>query len=654
MPRLIALLLMMGSTLSLSAQSNLDSLLNLLKATSAESEKVNIYSKICWDYLKRDLPDSAAYYADSVQLLATELKDSTGIIRAHYYHGIIARLKTDYPKALSHLNKYLLYYEHKGDSSRVAGALYLIGVVQSHYGNYEKSLAAYYRSLAVEEADSNYYSVGYTLNVIGIILKETAAYQDAIRTFSQALIIFDSLNALSDKTDVLVNLGNTHSMLENFGEAKKYYLQALEIDRATGKTSGIAFSLANLAYLFDKMKQYDSALIYHQEALAIREKLSRPEDLSRSLIGVGRGYLQLKKFEEAKPYLLRALELTRQIGSKPMQRDVHSNLATLYERVGNPQKALAHFKQYEIFKDSILNEETIKKVNELEIRYDVSEKEKQITLLAKEKEIQQMAAQRQSIITKIFIAGFVILFILSTLTIYIFRQRLLLTKKNNEIKEVNLKQQLTELEMKALRSQINPHFLFNCLNSINRMIVKRENENASLYLKKFSKLVRLILENGEANRVSLQNELALIEAYIQLEELRFKGKIGYEIFVDEKIEKENTFLPPMVLQPFVENAIWHGLMHKNVDEQGRIKIAVKEYNEALLCTIEDNGVGRVMSEAFKENNSDKTKSIGIKITEERLRLIGKERLQDLVKIVDLNDTFNVATGTRIEICIPLS
>src|SRR5690606_38695141 len=117
------------------------------------------------------------------------------------------------------------------------------------------------------------------------------------------------------------------------------------------------------------------------------------------------------------------------------------------------------------------------------------------------------------------------------------------------------------------------HFLFNCLTSINRMIVKGDNENASLYLKKFARLVRLIVENGEATRVSLEDELALIEAYIQLEELRFKSKIGFEIDIDEKVEKENTFLPPMILQPFVENSIWHGLTSKDNGEQGRIRIA---------------------------------------------------------------------------------
>lgn len=183
------------------------------------------------------------------------------------------------------------------------------------------------------------------------------------------------------------------------------------------------------------------------------------------------------------------------------------------------------------------------------------------------------------------------------------------------------------------------------------MIVKGDHENASLYLKKFSKLVRLIVENVEGGRVSLENELALIESYIQLEELRFKGKIAYEISIDKDIEKENTFLPPMVLQPFVENAIWHGLMHK--DSDGHIRIAVKEDKDALLCTIEDDGVGRGKSKELQQRDEVKTKSLGIKITEERLRLMNKLRMDDLIRIVDLHDN-GEATGTRVEISIPFS
>jgi LytS/YehU family sensor histidine kinase len=241
--------------------------------------------------------------------------------------------------------------------------------------------------------------------------------------------------------------------------------------------------------------------------------------------------------------------------------------------------------------------------------------------------------------------------------IYTTHQRLknqkLLAEKDKEIKEVNFKQQLSELEMKALRAQINPHFLYNCMNSINRMILEKENEMASQYLAKFSKLVRLILENAEKPTVSLQNELAMLEAYINLEGLRFKGKINYTISVDESVDPDATYLPSMVLQPFVENAIWHGLMNKKNGVSGMIKISVKEENEILNCSIEDNGIGREAARELREKSVLKTKSMGMKITEERLKLIAKEGWEKLVHIIDLKDQLNQALGTRVEITIPL-
>lgn len=413
-----------------------------------------------------------------------------------------------------------------------------------------------------------------------------------------------------------------------------------------------------MAFMFDEMGQYDSALLYHLKALKIRETLTDKHDLAHSLIGTGRGYRFAGNFKLASDCLFKAVDLSSEIKSKPMLVDAYLNLSELYAETGDYKKAHHFLELYKIMSDSILNEESSRQMNNLQIRYETEKKDQQITLLAKEKEIQEKEADRQSTLKNVFLAGLTLVILLTLLLGYVYKQKLknqkLLAAKDTEISEAHFKRQMTDLEMKALRAQINPHFLFNCLNSINRMIVKGENENASLYLKKFSKLVRLIVENVETNRVSLENELALIESYIQLEELRFKGKIGYEIFIDEKIEKENTFLPPMVLQPFVENAIWHGLMHKETNEQGHIKIAVKEDNDTLLCTIEDNGVGRRKSEEMKEKNDGKTKSIGIKVTEERLKLLSKERIKELIRIVDLKDTFDAAVGTRVEISIPIS
>jgi tetratricopeptide (TPR) repeat protein len=654
MYRSMAFVFILGFATTVCAQSGLDSLLNVLKNNPKESDKTILYGKISWAYIGQGNHTLARLYADSVRMVATRLGDSVGIYKAQYYYGVIGRYTGEYAAALEYFDNYLRFHASRGDSARVAGVLYQIAVVHGQYGNYEKSLAVQQRSLAIEEAAANAYSVGYILNSIGIIYKETRSYDDAILTFNKALAIFDSLQELVDKTNVLVNLGNTYSAMKRFDQAMPYYHQALEIDKRIGKERGVAMSLANIAFVHDSMGAYDSALVYHRKALAIREKFSDAEDLSRSLIGVGLGYLQLGKFSEARPYLLRALEVSKRTHSKPLLQDVHLNLSNLYQRMKQPVQALNHLEQYQVYKDSIFNEQTMEKISELEIKHAVSDKIKQIALLKKEKQIQQQEAGRQATIRKALIAGFLFVVVLAAFGVYAFRQRLLVMRKDKEIREANLRHQLSELKIQALRSQINPHFMFNCLNSINRMIVRGDNEEASLYLKKFSKLLRLIVENGEANRVSLENELTLIESYIQLEELRFKNKIGYEIVVDDGIEKENTFLPPMILQPFVENSIWHGLMNKSADETGRIRIAVKEEDETLVCMIEDNGVGREKSRELKEDIPGKTQSVGISITEERLKLLSRDRLRNLIKFVDLKDNFETAIGTRVEIRIPLS
>ncbi len=647
-------LLMICPVIVTQAQYNLDSLLNELKPPHSANDKIILYAKTTWSYLTLSEMDLAAKYADSVYITAAASADSVGIMKAHYYYGIIGRFRGDYKNALRHLQTYLSFHEARGDSSRVAGALFQIGVVHSKYGNYEKSLAAHQRCLAIEEAANNAYSIGYTLNSIGIIYKETGALETAITYYNKALIIFDTLQELVDKTGTLVNLGNTYSDMEQFDVAMNYYREAMRIDEQTGKKHGVALSLANIAFLYDKRGNFDSALVYHQRALNIRKDLPYSEDLVRSLIGVGRGYLKLGRAGEAQAYLQRALAMASENHSKPLLRDAHNNLSDMYEQMGNHKRAMYHFRQYDVFKDSILNEQTAERINELQIKHEVADKVKQIALLESEARLQEAEARRQGNFRTMLLAGMALIIALATSIIYVIRQRYLISQKDNQIKEANLRHQLSDLKMQALRAQINPHFLFNCLTSINRMIVKGDNENASLYLKKFARLVRLIVENGEATRVSLEDELALIEAYIQLEELRFKSKIGFEIDIDEKVEKENTFLPPMILQPFVENSIWHGLTNKDNGEQGRIRIAVREDQESLVCMIEDNGVGRERSRALDDVMPGKKRSVGMTITEERLKLLSPERLKDLVRIVDLKDAFDAAIGTRVEIRIPLS
>jgi len=205
-----------------------------------------------------------------------------------------------------------------------------------------------------------------------------------------------------------------------------------------------------------------------------------------------------------------------------------------------------------------------------------------------------------------------------------------------------------------MQAQINPHFIFNCMNSINQMILDGDNPNASKYLTKFGKLIRMVLENTESTEVSLKDELTLLEAYIQLEALRFHGEIQHKINVKGDIDLENTYLPSMVLQPFVENAIWHGLINRKDSGNGQIQISIEHQGEQLVCQIEDNGVGRQKAFELQQRSVYKTKSLGLKITEERLRLLSKELQRQLIHITDLTDQAGEALGTRVTVNIPIS
>src|SRR6185503_2433203 len=156
---------------------------------------------------------------------------------------------------------------------------------------------------------------------------------------------------------------------------------------------------------------------------------------------------------------------------------------------------------------------------------------------------------------------------------------------------MDTQRKMTEIEMQALRAQMNPHFIFNCLNSINRYIVKSDQVTASLYLTRFAKLIRLILDNSNSRTVILTNELEALKLYIEMEALRFDKKFSYNITIEKNLSTDNIDVPPLIIQPYVENAIWHGLLHKESD--GRLDIYVNMIDENMLqCIIEDNGVGR--------------------------------------------------------------
>lgn len=217
----------------------------------------------------------------------------------------------------------------------------------------------------------------------------------------------------------------------------------------------------------------------------------------------------------------------------------------------------------------------------------------------------------------------------------------------------DFERKLAEVEMSALRSQMNPHFVFNCLNSIKLYSLENDSHTASEYLTKFSRLIRLVLENSRSEKVTLENELETLQLYLDMEAMRFKNKVNYQINVQPNIDISFIEIPPLLIQPYVENAIWHGLMHKT--EGGKIVIDVLNPSpNQLKIEITDNGIGRKKAQEIKSKSASRNKSFGIRLTAERLELINQiYKTNASVEVIDLYNNSQEALGTKVIISISL-
>jgi len=290
-------------------------------------------------------------------------------------------------------------------------------------------------------------------------------------------------------------------------------------------------------------------------------------------------------------------------------------------------------------RDSISLYKRNKDILEVNISYETEKKEHELSRLS-EDNINKEKQLRQSYIT---VAGSIILVLLTLLlAIVLIRQN----KLRNEQRTLLLQQRLFRLQM-------NPHFLYNSLASIQNFIIHKNPSEASSFLSKFSKLVRQILNSSATEYISLDEELDSIENYLSLQKIRYRDMFDYSIETDEAMDTETTSIPPMLAQPFIENAIEHGL--KNKDSKGFIHISIKQANGYFILEIEDNGVGRAKAKELEKAERKDHKSMATTITADRLNSLNKKLKQKIrFEIIDLKDEKGNATGTKVVFEIPLS
>lgn len=320
-------------------------------------------------------------------------------------------------------------------------------------------------------------------------------------------------------------------------------------------------------------------------------------------------------------------------------------ITVIYKEYNDYKKTLECNKIASAYKDSVFNITSQEKVLELQTKYETEKKEAEIIRLTKENQIRLLEAEKQKTHIKYILAIAIITIILGIILFNYYR----LKQKNyqHELEKKNL-----NIEKRLLMAQMNPHFIYNLLNSIQSFISGNNSYMAEKYLSKFAKLIRYNLENTRNTFINLNDEINSLQINLELEKLRFDDKFDFEIKTSPNINLINTQIPPMLVQPFVENAIIHGILNKK--DKGHISVNFSSEKKSLLCTIEDDGVGREKSAEINSQKKSKHKSLGMQLVHDRIELLTDQKKSDIsVGIIDLKDEAGNAKGTRIILKIPL-
>ncbi|WP_312195608.1 tetratricopeptide repeat-containing sensor histidine kinase [Epilithonimonas vandammei] len=560
--------------------------------------------------------------------------------RIYHNTGLIYQYNDEYKKALGyHQKAFELFVKIKNEKLGLT-ALNSVGACYTNLNDYKKALNCYFQVLKIAETQNNESEMGLASGNIGLVFKRIGNFEKAYAYFEKAIAIYSKINDMRNLINTYQSYGTAKDSNNDQKGAIKLYEKGLRL-ATKPEYDNLKYDLINglgVAYL--AQKNYEKAIDFLKQSLVYYRENENKRKLSITnlhysevLTEAPDEILKKNNINPSEKYNL-AISLLKENVKIDEKLEIPESLmydkellAKIYEKKGDYKNALHEFKDFQRLKDSLAFSENREEAIKKEMQYNADKKE----TLAKA-EIGKQKVIRNAIVTVsliVLIAG-VFLFLG-------FRKR---QKIKAEQKEILLKAEISETELKALRAQMNPHFIFNALNSIADYINKNDARSADYYLGKFAKLMRGILENSEEKEISLSEELKMLEFYMDLESLRFKNKFNYEVKIADDINPENTLIPPMILQPFVENSILHGLAKKEND--GKITIHIDKTEDLLKCTIEDNGIGR------KNPNENLNKSYGVKLTRERIALFDKSKNSDSgVFYTDLE------TGTRVELRLPL-
>jgi tetratricopeptide (TPR) repeat protein len=593
--------------------------------------------------------DAIASYEQNLNI-NQELKNKANIAVAYQNIAFIYKTWGKYPEALKCYDKYVKISSEIDDKDNLAYGYVNIGEIYKNLGNYPLGLENSLMALKFAQEAGNTHRVIDSYNTIGSVYLHQKNYTDALRNYTLSLNTGIASKDKLGAADAYENIANTYEELGNEAKSIFNYDSSLTIYKEINHLNGIATCHNGIGTVLYNQGHYIEALKKFSASLNEYKKTEYNIGVTQALLNLGKTNFKMRQYSKAMQFFNSGLALSDSIGSKDYTRDFYAQLASLDSIEGNWRSAFLNQKLYTQYHDSLLNEENIKKTVQIQLKNDFDRQQDSIKVVQDKKELEsKVEISRQKLIRNSIAFGSGIV-VLSSVFIFFFYKRK--RDARQQQKEMKLSLQVSETEMKSLRSQMNPHFIFNALQSIQTFLIDHKPDDANTYLLKFSKLMRLVLENSQHKEISLRKDMQALELYMQLESIRLTHPFTYAFHIDPGIDEETDIIPPLILQPFVENAIWHGLQYKA--EPGHIDIYISKKNNELHVIVEDNGVGRDMSKQFQQPVLMKKESLGIKLTEERLKILSDlKKIKAQFSITDLFTADNQPAGTKVELSLPL-
>jgi len=630
---LFFLLLILHPDLSLSttaqSQEDIEKLITQLRQEKDASKKAILYNEVARGSASIDLAMGERYAVEGIAFAKKEgLRKELGTL---YNAAAVVRIfQGNNTPALAYMDSAITIFTEIDDKSGLANSLGNKGRIYYMIGNYSQALELQLRCLKTNEALNDKSEIATALaNVLGIYYVQKD-FKRALEVGYRALSLYNEVNELDGLALISYNLASVHLELNALDSAYYYANKTIDFFGKMNNFEGIADGNRILSDVFRKQKKFDLALEKINAAIPVYKEIGGLHKQAEALSSLGMIYLDQKRYAECIPVADEYLRIAREIQTPQFERDALKLLMECHQGLGQYKEAMMYANRYIPLRDSILNEENMRAQEELKTIFETEKKEQENEALKLEGQLLEADLQQQKYYILVLIIA---IGLITALGFILFRQNKIVAKTRT-----------VQLEQRLLRTQMNPHFIFNSLTAIQSFVYKSDPRQAGKFLSSFATLVRAILDNSREEYISLTKELKWLENYLELQKLRFENRFEYHIHIDENVIPENIEIPPMLTQPFIENALEHGF--RNITYLGKLDIYFELKGEKLEVNIRDNGIGLSTETQLTPSNHV---SHAIPITKERLLLLNKNKKEKIIFSMESND----GQGVSVRFTVPL-